>query len=272
MSEQTNTPKKHLILGAGNLGLDLAHELKRAGFDVIVVSRHDSTFNYPVDSVEMLLSYIEPDFIWNTIGAGSVEAANDNFTPFVDLHVRLVADLIQYAKCPVINFSTDYAASESDPSNPRASGFKSKYALSKNMMENLILFSGRKDVKAIRVSALYGRHKKDRSYPVKIASRPTSAFSLNECTPTPTKWLAGKLAYHTDLLLGHTWPIIHFAPKGRVSYADWAVKILGEEVVNQFKIDHSRPIVSNLGNSIFGDNSLENWEELWDIYKSEVLR
>lgn len=261
---------KHLILGAGNLGLDLKEKLLSEGHDVVVVSQNDASFNYPVDSVETLLNYIEPEFIWNTIGAGSVEQSERDLVPFIDLHVRLVADLTKHAECPVINFSSDYAASESQPSNPKASGFKSRYAMTKNMMENVILFSGRKDVKAIRVSSLYGKHKPAKTYPVKIKNRENLAFSLNECTPTPTAWLAKELVNNLPAIFSQDWPIVHFAPAGRTSYADWASLILGEAEVKEFKIDNSRPVVSNLGNSILPKETLANWKDLWDIYKSEV--
>jgi dTDP-4-dehydrorhamnose reductase len=265
--------KRHLVLGAGNLGKALEEAINNKGDSVELLSKSLNSFNYPIDSVSFILDLARPDIIWAPIGAGSVELAKKDFVPFCDLHIRLTAELLKATKKPIIFFSTDYCASETLPDQPnRSCEPKSLYAHSKAMLEKLVYESERKNVKVVRVSALYGKGKPDNCFPAKVKKRYPEpgryTFPTNECTPTPTTWLAEFLVDNLDRVLSSHNSVVHCAPAGNTKYYQWAQKILGSQYDCQAgDLDYSRPHTSNLGCS-FAD--VPNWEDLWQKYKEEA--
>lgn len=172
---------KHAIIGAGNLGLDLAEYLRSEGEQTRMISRstgYDLMKQFPICSDE--------DVIWCCVGAGSVVNAKEDFRPFARLHIELPAYLLQNSRPDqkVVLFSSDYCE------QPRLS----LYAESKLVMERIAEHFDNSYV--YRVSSLYGEKKPLLSFPGKIVQRILSgerlSFTTNEVAPTPTKWLAKK--------------------------------------------------------------------------------
>jgi len=255
---------RHLIVGMGNLGTDLAAALKAVGDVVIEWSPRSS---HPIE----VLKSSEPDFVWITGGAGSVGEAKKDFRPFLQLHINLVNDFVKAFNVPVICFSTDYAAGPDSGA--------SLYALSKMWMEDLIKFYGknRNDVFAIRVGSLYGAHYPERTFPYKLLKNypaPTEVkLPANLVTPTPTAWLAEVLAENYPRLKNQyaSQPILELAPFGSVSILDWGKIILGEKYsysgVSLF--DKERPMISELSSRFH--YRAPNWKDLWDKYYSREI-
>lgn len=256
---------RHVVLGRGNLGTDLDLALRKAGHEVFTPSV--GSYRYPG---QLPVGHLmDADFVWCAIGAGSVEAAKEDFRPFLDLHVRLPMELAQHLpeKARLILFSTDYC---SEP------GFmdRSLYSLSKRMMEHSMILSKRENVRVYRIGSLYGSHRPDRTLPGKLARRleidhRVIELPVNRCRPTSTQWLAEKLVAHQEEHMGHL--ITTAAPMGVTTVLDWAKEMFPDRA-NQFQsrgIDESRPVILESG-SLFGRVTPdgEDWRSVWRRYKT----
>lgn len=260
---------KHLVLGNGNLGQDLAEAIIRQNDSVEILSRSNG-FEYPLSLPTSRL--IQANYVWCTVGAGSVESAKEDFRRHLDLHVRLPVELSQ--RLPedtrLILFSTDYLDEE-------GYGPRSLYALSKQMMEKALHMSGRKNYRIYRVGSLYGSHKPEECFPGKLMKRFREAQPIelpkNSCRPTPTKWLAQEVLDHQrETVPKFMIPEWTIAPQGKTTVHEWGSLILKDCDIPVKPFDTERPCALPRGNR-FGwmDDKLPDWRVLWDVYGQEVL-
>src|SRR6267154_2395941 len=110
---------QHVVIGRGNIGLDLHNELLKAGHSSVILTKSDG-FKWP-EGMKHIAS-LDPECIWVAAGGGSVDAAKKNFSDVLATHVTLPIELAQSLPPHVklVLFSTNYAANEKDPSNPNA--------------------------------------------------------------------------------------------------------------------------------------------------------
>lgn len=226
--------RKHLILGAGNLGLDLKLQAEKRG-DLALVASRSSGWDYTkqgLDPIRIQLAWATD--IWCTIGAGSIEGAERDFRDYADLHIKLPMELVQNAphEVRIHLFTTNYI---------RASETKrTLYARSKKYMEKLVLSTNRPNVSIYEVQSLYGTHKPWSCFPGKVIKsyldkkEPISVPS-NECVPTPTDWLAESI-----LMLDPIGFVPRCWPDGYVSQLVWASTLVPTN--KELFIDYRRPI------------------------------
>jgi len=267
---------KHVILGAGNLGKDLEHELSANGNGAILLSRSEG-LNFKDLITFDTVRDLAPDCVWIAVGGGSVEeakptASTHETAKYLNQTLPITLNYDLPATTRIIFFSTDYCADEKSPSNPESytSSPKSEYAKQKLEMEIKILTSNIPNRAIIRVGSLYGFHKPWRTFPGKIISNKKRPISLpqNLVTPTPTRWLAFTLANSLDVLFSEEGSKIHHcAPEGNVSVANWGRTILTpDEIIlrdEKNKFDKERPEVSKLGCSFV---EVDDWLDIWNIY------
>jgi len=249
---------RHAIIGNGNLGNSLATKLLKDNHIVKLFS----TFNgwkYPTN-LQAIHDFI-PDHIWVTVGAGSVEQAKANYLPFLDLHVRLPADLaknVNPGACLHV-FSSDYVLD-----NP----VKSLYALSKLYMEETLTRMDRPKTYIYRVGSLYGTYKPNKCFPYKLkknwveSQKKEGEITLpsNHITPTPTDWLAGILVSALDSL-DASCRIFNVAPSDCCKVQEWGELILNQPVKEK-DLDPNRPAYSNIGCNLPLQTS-KSWLDLW---------
>lgn len=252
---------RHIVLGSGNLGLDLAEEIIRRGDTVEIISRSNG-FNYPTTLPTARLC--SASYVWCTVGAGSVEAAKQDFTRQIDLHLRLPVELAQ--KLPedvtLICFSSDYVSEIAmDP--------RSLYAHGKRFMEIALDQTRRKKLRVYRVGSLYGVHKPWETFPGKIYASHLKGqvrVNRNPCRPTPTAWLAKELLEDLNNRQ-HPWTI-QMAPGVVTDHYEWSKAILPGEILEESKPDHERPLrLEEVG---YGDNR-PTWDRLWSEYGPPVM-
>lgn len=260
----------NLIIGNGNLGVDLKKELLAAGKEAVLLSTGDG-FKWPDDLKK--IREMNPKVIWITAGAGSVDqcATMVGFESALSTHVYLpVSMALAFPEAKIVAFSSDYAADESDMhatgrSNPRP---KSLYAASKVWMEQGFTFLSRPNTCVVRVCNLYGDTFPERCLPAKLKKRyPTPQevpLPQNLICPTPTWWVAKMLIKNANKLFSEQGFLIHhLAPIGNCTVIQWARKILGAGytfVPTGF--DKQRPSFSHLGCSLAMPES--TWEMLWE--------
>ena len=246
----------HLILGNGNLGRSLANQLAQRGLSYKLLDK--SEFCYPKNEL------VVPGgtrYLWNTIGAGSVEFAKNNPQATVDAHVSLPLYLCKTLPPGVrlILFSSDYA--EKVP--------RSIYAVSKIAMEQAVGLLGRPKTSIVRVGSLYGPYFPHKTFPGKIRARYKNAdhatFPQNLVRPTPTEWLADHLIKTVNTLFGiGVRPVIKdVCPRDQVSVADWARVVLPNMKIYESGYDTERPVSSFLTHPPF----VEDWLTLWERHK-----
>lgn len=274
---------KHLIIGGGNLGKDLLLELNKPGNGIqpqlLTASRGFNVFDpKAIDQIKDL----RPNTVWYCVGGGSVAenkiAHPDNRMNYflnTEFPVELAKRLHRGTR--LVFFSTDYCASEQDPTNPWKYGtpVKSMYAMRKLDMENRLIELDRTGTTIVRVGSLYGVHKPERTFPGKVLRRygfneEPYSFPLNRVCPTPTRWLAGMLVQNIDNISGAGTHIHHCAPTGSVSVYDWAMFCLmglrekirtTDQGLNKY--DKERPLLSALECSFAKTPA---WHELWQMY------
>ncbi|NBW99586.1 hypothetical protein EBR03_08450, partial [bacterium] len=262
---------KHVILGAGNLGKDLEHELSANGNGAILLSRSEG-LNFKDLITFDAVKDLNPDVVWVAVGGGSVDESRIDSETYENakylnqtLPITLNYDLPSTTR--IIFFSTDYCADETSPSNPESytSNPRSEYAKQKLEMENKILGTNIPNRAIIRVGSLYGFHKPWKTFPGKVLANKKRPISLpqNLVTPTPTRWLAFTLANSLDVLFSEEGTRIHHcAPEGNVSVANLGRHILGQNEVTlrEEKFDKERPEVSQLGCSFV---EVDHWYVLY---------
>lgn len=258
----------HLIIGKGNLGLDLQKKLSESGHESRILTRSEG-WSWP-ESFESMQA-LNPECIWYCVGAGSVEVAIRDFNAVVSAHALIPIDMMRrFSKeTKFVLFSSDYAASEDDPTNPqkRTHRPRSLYALSKIWMEEGFEFLNKPNACVVRVGSLYGKHISSRTLPGRLHEKFPEPCSLmlptNTVVPTLTAWVADVLVKNYErLFFGPHRKTYHLAPQGGVSVLNWGKRILGSEYhIDPKGIDETRPERSNLGCS-FGE--APHWEELWN--------
>lgn len=257
----------HVVIGKGNLGMDLKLALTKAGHKVHVLTASEG-FEWP-ESRPHLLSF-NPEYIWIAAGAGSVGEVKADMTPAVKTHVIMPVEMVNSLPegIKVGIFSTDYAADENDPdntqkTNPRA---RSLYALTKIWMEEAVKMIRRPNTTVFRVCSLYGHHFPERGFPGKLKSRHPDPCELllpqNWCVPTPTWWVAETIEAYIGKCFDPTRTLVHHvAPSHGCTVIQWGQKILGEGYkVGSRGFDLERPPHSKLGCSLFRPPT---WEDLW---------
>ncbi len=260
----------NVIIGKGNLGVDLKKELNSHGKEVVLLSASDG-FKWPDDLKK--LREMKPTCIWVTAGAGSVDqcATMVGFGEALDTHVYLPMSLaLAMPDVKIVAFSSDYAADEADMhatgrSNPRP---KSLYAASKVWMEQGFVFLARPNTCVVRVGSLYGDAFPERCLPGKLKKNYPNPQEVklpqNLICPTPTWWAAHMLVRNQHKLFSEQGFLLHhLAPVGNCTVIQWARKILGPGytfVPTGF--DKNRPSFSQLGCSLSKPGA--TWEMLWE--------
>lgn len=215
---------KHIILGAGNLGQDLALELEGAGHEVKLLKRED--FSYPRHNVGYIGYYddhFNADVIWNCIGCGSVNEGINTFSGQFSVSAGLTQKLVKFfPDKTVITFSSDYAR---EP--------KSLYGLNKKFQDQLVEFLQGQgaSIRSIRVTGLYGSHFPEKGLPLKLLKNNYEKdyvdFPSNKVCLTPTDWLAERIVKDLDLILSEK-KIFSIAPAQPVQVRRIAILMLEE--------------------------------------------
>lgn len=256
----------HIVLGSGNLGKHLSEQ-----FNCPVVSK-SSGHDFMGDlnrEVQRLKGY-KFEYLWCTVGAGSVGEAKKNFHPFVQLHLSLPVALNEaFPDAKIITFSSDYVACPFQPEDPNLSAPMSLYAYSKSWMEDYIRMANNDNIRAIRVGSLYGNHKPQTTFPGRLRARYPSPQEVslppNQVTPTPTKWLASVLSENYSKLFEGNLRIHHLAPEDPIQILKWGQWVLGKKYSYKTSPpDFERPQVSNLQNTL--GLVAPSCEELWSKY------
>lgn len=262
---------RHLLIGKGNLGLDLHDAFMYRDHTVAITSRSDG-FRWP-DYLEDILNF-NPTHVWVTAGAGSVAEAKTQLSHMLDTHVTLPVQLaLRLPKDVHLGvFSTDYVASQWKLNDPRAITSKplSLYAVTKLSMEYALQHLNRPRSTIFRVGSLYGRHFMERCLPIKILRNKPKALPTNTIIPTPTEWVADTIASNLDA--GCFWADglskHHVAPSGTpISVADFGRLLIGDWVQDG-PLDKDRPQYSELGCTL--GRKAEHWLSL--LLTSEWLR
>lgn len=259
---------KHVVIGKGNLGLDLKLAVEARGWSCHVFTPSDG-FSWPKCSEE--IKALQPDYVWITAGAGSVEQCRDNPGRAFDTHLSLPIDVIEAMpnECKVGLFSTDYVADENDMLNPNKTTPKPKsiYALSKIAMETCVKIMARPNVSVFRVSSLYGVHFPDKTFPGKLLKNfpkpATVSLPQNFICPTATEWIAESIIGSLPILFSSVCPMFYnCASTGGTTVMNFGKKVLGSDYTLQSKgIDWNRPAYSAIGCSFMNS---PGWEAMWE--------
>lgn len=261
---------KHLVVGAGNLGLDIYQRLERNSEKVERCSLSTGWNLLAIGEEEAFLQYARRfDVVWYCLGYGSVNEAKENSYDAHRVHVELPKKLIEV--CPyVFLFSSDYVADEKSPQSiaSHSRPLKSHYAHLKWLMECAVCQS--ENATAIRVGSLYGSHKPMSTFPGRLLNnvhkKNIVKLPINLVTPTSTSWLAEILMQNFDRLFKGDERIHHAAPHGFVTVREWGSMILEKPMTNEDTFfDYERPLLSCLGTS-FADHQthwLDRWNEEW---------
>lgn len=260
----------HVIIGRGNLGLDIQLAFDERGHKTHLMSR-TLGFSWPQSKAEIL--DLQPDYVWVAAGHGSVSECERDFSGAIQTHVTLPVELAQsLSKNTCLGlFSTDYAANETEPgaAGKQAVRPRSLYAFTKIWMEQAILMMNRPKTAIFRVGSLYGSHFPERCFPGKLRKNypNPSEVSLpqNWVTPTPTWWVAETICNHLVGSFNSSSALIHnIAPSGGCTIARWGMHVLGKDyTIKSNGFDKNRPSMSKLGSSF--DKPAIEWEELWNI-------
>lgn len=275
---------KHLILGAGNLGMDLHRALTREKVKVDILSRsvssvrglkldveHGTTPTGKATATLGELAFMDYDVIWNTLGNCGPSDDPVRGVEQMDLHYKFPV-LLRRA-CPkarLILFSTHYL-------NHDPHGMRSAYALSKLAMERA--FENDKLAFVARVGSLYGKQKPMSCLPGKIVAQLLSGHqeiaraAENRVSPTPTAWLA------RYLLALQPWKdhgLRNLAPAKMLPVRVWIERIIEETEkqtgftakIGNSVVDNAYPIFSGGGVTGEGPTCLTLWEE----YGPKVVR
>lgn len=270
---------RHLVIGAGNLGIDLASELSARNGQVHLVSQSSGGFDVNnADAVVSLIRRNRYDCIFYCVGYGSVAETELQPAESRAIHVTIPALISEerLAGSRFCYFSSDYAADERRPDSPLyvAQPPRSDYAALKIEAEQLIMKAGRRTT-VMRVGSLYGTHKPERTFPGKIFrvfgfGNDLIRLPQNLVTPTPTLWLAAMIVESLDWMFDDRGAAIHHcAPRGNVSVRDWAILTLDgmrhhTHFLKDEWYDDKRPHMSNLGCTFAANNW--HWHEVWKAY------
>lgn len=178
---------KHLILGAGDLGLALARQIEAQGEEYVILSKSRG-WEWPINRRDLELELEKRyDFVWCTVGAGSIEEGKKFWGYQLLVHVDLPRFVVDTApnssKC--IFFSSDYV-------NPGGIPY-GKYGLGKQLMEASLFHSQKNNFRIVRVSNLT-TEKSGVIYKIKNAlAHKIARLNHNELRPTDCDSLATHL-------------------------------------------------------------------------------
>lgn len=247
----------NLIIGKGQLGMALYKALAKRGKMV-----HLCPGRYPDEKFISEIKGLRDATVWNCVGAGSVEAAKQDFDRALSLHVGLPQMLMLNLdkSCQLVNFSSDYAL---DPT-------LSEYALTKHTMESLHQVYHQDRSACLRITSLYGSYRPLSCFPGKLLQNfpsPTTVFlPTNHVTPTPVDWLADRLVMDLQAYIS---PDVHeVVPEGSVSLLNWGRMILGEHYEILARPDNHRPVNALLQDYLAIEDT---WEDLWTTYSKSTL-
>lgn len=264
---------KHLIIGKGNLGLDLKAELEATGAWVEMITASEG-FEWPES--RPLIDKMMPDCVWITAGFGSVGEAENicEMDKVLNTHFELPLGLALWLpkQTKLAIFSSDYVASESEPKSAAKHTQRplSIYSSIKIAMELAIQATKRPLTTVFRVGSLYGGHFPERGLPGKLRNSFPEPCELelpnNWVCPTPTWWIAKHLVdgyLKPNSMFNSRAPMRHhIAPIGGLTVHQWGKLILGDKyTVHCRGGDPKRPSFSGLGLSFGSDES--TWEQLW---------
>lgn len=255
---------KHIILGAGNLGLALRDALEMKGESVAVISR-STGLDFQALAIDALSSVKDAETIWCAVGAGSVGEAEKDFSAFSDLHIRLPILLAQRKKKSqkLVCFSSDYAAGESGR-RP-----KSLYALSKKTMETALEIIDTHNSFCFRVCSLYGTHKPHSTFPGRVAHNLSKGRAVtlphNECVPTPVEWVAEEAIRRVQWSAGLVYE--NLIPSGKTTVYQWGRHVFGDRVSPTGGYDSSRPSFLE----VWDRDRHPTWTSLWDKYGQKLV-
>lgn len=258
--------ERHLIIGAGNLGLDLELALKESGCSYVRTIATKLT----TDDYASIFHLHKPDYVWITAGAGSVESCNLDPSKAIKTHVNLVLDVLTNTKAKVICFSTNYAVNEQHPTDigRKVAHPTSFYVDTKIMMESVVRRFGVGRAWVVRVANLYGSHYPEKCFYKKIEGKKDLTLPVNEMVPTSTKILAKKLVDNLNAITRTFNPIVHAVPEGSTNAAEYARLILGPSAnVNEAYEDLTRGKHAQIGCSHFPWES--TWLDDWRKYVQE---
>ncbi len=272
-------PQRHLIVGAGNLGVDIG--LRLAGEpggvnEVVFAGRRQGLDCTDFSALLRLVTPVPYDYIWWCVGGWSVEqfkADAEQGHKVMYAAPRLVA---QYAhpRSRLMFFSTDYCAHEEHMARPdlQVQVPTSEYAEVRKDLESFIAKYRRPHTAVFRLGSLYGAHHPQNTFPGKVLARHGAGTAridipLNDVTPTSTKWAAAMVCHNRELLVSEEGPKRHhLAPRGNVALRDWAKMLLhglrGHRAFDETPwVDTARPAATCLGTSWMRQNP--HWNEVW---------
>lgn len=272
---------RHIVLGAGNLGIDLVDSLRKKNgiLDVNLLSKSGGFDVTDPNQMNAMLTSGIYDCIWYAVGFGSVAEAKESPNLAHLFHVKIPKVITQFANkdAKLVFFSSDYAADENQPHRPDMINPtpKSNYAFLKAQMECELFQLERPNTAIIRVGSLYGISKPMQTFPGKIIKNFSDGFCYRELpqnivTPTPTLWVSHMLAENFESLFSDRGVITHHcAPRGNTSIRDWAIMILERtkidyRLTNRVFYDESRPYFSNLDCSF--QKNVPHWADLFETY------
>lgn len=277
---------RHAIFGAGNLGLDLQHELRRQHrVDASIFSMLNGFDVRDLAAVTRVLERGRFDVVWWCVGAGVQD--HHRWARLEEEESRLTLATIPACVAEVappetalVFFSSADAADESFPTayhkvnqTPR-----SELAQIRVDFERWMFRAARARTAIVRLGDLYGLHKPDLTFPGAVLraygfgprSGGTIKLPQNLTTPTPSLWAAERLVRYLGRLLDDHGPRTHhLAPRGAVSYLDWAKFVLaglrGDDGFSRAEFyDDERPTHAMLDCSFTTENW--GWHEVWRTY------
>lgn len=248
----------HVVLGKGNLGMDLLNQLTAEKREAYMASRSTGweLINF-VEEINKLHAEKNTDFtIWNCIGGGSVEWADKHKAEahhsLYEIPTYLADNLAD--KIRLVHFSSDYAL------EPELS----YYAYLKAHAEQAMVDTDKPNTIIMRVTSLYGEHFPDRSLPIKLMVNAKKQGRLtlptNEICPTPTDWLAWLTPEFVDQGIDDSTQIVEVKPEGSCEVYEFGKKVIGPSLVKRGSLDLKRPPEMNLHEI----PTTTSWEDLWN--------
>lgn len=273
---------RHVIIGAGNLGLDIRAEIERQGAGYGAVFSKRNGFDVTdFASVDRLMKEGEFQTLWYCVGpggTGGVAGTRDNpeyaeQTLFTAPH-RILRTAPKSAK--LVFFTSDHCAAEEFPDTPPMQNTRprSEYARLQLRLENSVRNSGREGATVVRLGSLYGYHKPGLTFPGRMLGRfgfrdVAIRLPLNLVTPTATLWAASRLIQCHDKLFSSGPVFHHLAPSGNVTIRDWATFVLrglrpAQAFLRSQEYDETLPALSAIGCSV--SRPTPHWYDVWCAY------
>lgn len=248
----------HIIIGKGNLGLDIYQVAKENGHDAVMMSRSEGF--YSPHSIKKIID-LNPEYVWYCAGSGSIDETNKNPREAIETNVIIPMELMSLLpkNIALCLFSSDYAYTATP---------NSTYALTKQCLERYALLVKRPKTSVIRVTSLYGNHFPKKCLAGRLLENLSGfgekiALPSNKIKPTPTRWIANNLICNLDKVFRDDVAIHNLVPRGDISVCDFAKMILPKtKIIASSGYDTRRPPAVFFENTLTSDRS--SWLELWD--------